>query len=1256
MTGQKLWAAVAAVLVGCLGFVAAPAVAAGAEDAYSGSEMWLHYVPVSDPASYRASATAIVVENAGQNKVYRHTENLSMAPGSTEKLVDTTLEAARDELVRGLGTLLGQPVPVHTGPAIPDGAVIVGTRESSPAVAQRIPAADLASIGPEGYLIRTVNRVTVIAGRTDIGALYGTFAFLRLLQTSKPITNLAVSQSPKVSKRHLNNWETTRLYAGNNANGTGGLNGENGTIFNFNATGASAARNLPVILDRYIVVARALASVGINGFEINLVNADNVYLTPAYIAREAALADALRPYGIKLSLAINYTAPTDSRFAPDTLTNEQLDPYGAPFRGWWTRKAQQLQASIPDFMGFTVKANSEGQPGPQDFGYDHGDGANGIAAAVKPLGMKVYWRTFVYNANLDNDRLKRAYMEFGPIDDERRFEDNVFLQTKNGPLDFQAREPIHPMFGRMENTNQAIELQITQEYTGQSRMLTYLAPMWEEALKTDTGGAGRVGEVVDGSSQGHSDTAIVGVANLGNADNLTGHHFGQANLFAFGRQAWDWTQGSEELARDWVRMTWNTDTAVTESIVKMMMGSWEALVSYQTPLGVAHQFTSSDHYGPNPGQWFQQDDWSPVYYNKADSAGLGFNRTATGSNFVAQYFPPLQERYGNIETTPENLLMWFHHVPWDRRMSSGRIFWDELVYRYQMGVQYVTWLREAWDALEPYVGARRFAEVKAKLATHEADAAAWRDACVNYFREFSGRDVPVDGGPLSAKIVVGGRTHGGFNLSAASYTIPVAAGASPRIDSVQLADPGARFEIVSQAESVPGQAVVKVTKTDFFGPIVKNYVFNLAPDTTLRSLRVNGRELTLKPGVSTYNAVMNPVDAIPKVSGIATDPAATVTVEPASTPTGQARVTVTNGGASTVYTVNLDTTLRGSDEFGGSALGSQWQVVRPDDARRRLSDGSLVITSQTGDLQGNTNTARNVTLQDVNGDWTVESKVVFSRPLAANNEQGGIVAYANDQNYVKLAWEMGSATAPLNKVRVVIIREQNGAATTLQVTGADAQRIVGTDGAIWLRLSKAGGTYKAYFSEDGSVWKFMGSTTLNVEATRAGLVAFNRNGTSTDLDVAFDYFRIASQGEPVPSLAAEAEGTVGGTVPATLSLSLGGPATFGAFTPGVDRDYTASTTATVTSSAGDAALSVTDPSAVFTGRLVNGAFALAQPVQIAASGSAFAPVGGTLLSYAGPVSNDVVTIGLKQSIGRTEALRTGSYSKTLTFTLSTTNP
>lgn len=823
-----------------------------ADDGYDGSQLWLRYAPVSDPGllrRYREAVTTVIVENADRNPVYRHTPNLSMAPGSAERLVATTLEAARDELVRGLGGMLGRAMPVRTSPGdpIPGGAVVVGTRDTSPAVRRHVSAGDLAGAGDDGYLIRSVSggrhRYTVIAGNTEIGALRGTFAFLRLLQTRRPVTRLDVIEAPKVENRHLNYWETERLYAGDDASGTGGLNGENGAIFDFAATGASAGKNLPVILDRYIVAARAMASVGLNGITINNVNADSKYLTPEYIAQEAALADALRPYGVRIAVSINYAAPLDPRFAPDTLTKDQLNPYSTDFRGWWNRRARRLKDAVPDFIGFTVKAGSEGQPGPQDLGYDHGDGANGIAAAVAALGMKIYWRTFVYNADVDPDRLKRAYLEFGYIDDEPRpdgtkgrFADNVLLQTKNGPLDFQAREPFHPMFGRMENTNQAIELQITQEYTGQNTMLCYLAPMWEEVLKSDTYATderGRllrhrlVGHIVDGTAQHQRDTAIVGVANLGDAADLTGHHFSQANLFAFGRQAWNWTLDSADIAADWARMTWSDHEHVVRTIVTMMMGSREALVCYQTPLGIAHQMRSSDHYGPKPWEKLARDDWSPVYYNKADGAGLGYDRSPTGSDFTAQYFPTLAARYGDIDTVPENLMMWFHHVPWDRRMRSGRIFWDELVYRYQMGVQYVTWMRQTWDSLQPVIGARRFAEVKAKLAEHEADAGDWRDTCVNYWKGFSGRDIPVDDGPLSIKIVIGGRTFGGFDLSAASYPISLPAGTSPKITRVVPADRAARYEILAQADGVPGRAVVRVTTAGFFGPIVKDYVFTL---------------------------------------------------------------------------------------------------------------------------------------------------------------------------------------------------------------------------------------------------------------------------------------------------------------------------------------------------------------------------------------------------------------------------------------------
>ena len=519
----------------------------------------------------------------------------------------------------------------------------------------------------------------------------------------------------------------------------------------------------------------------------------------------------------------------------------------------------------------------------------------------------------------------------------------------------------------------------------------------------------------------------------------------------------------------------------------MMMGSWEALTSYQTALGVAHQFRSSDHYGPMPNEWFQRDDWSPVYYNQADSAGLGFDRSPTGSNLVAQYFSPIQERYGNIDTTPENLLMWFHHVPWDRRMSSGRAFWDELVYRYQMGVQYVTWLRETWDTLEPFVGARRFAEVKAKLALHETDAASWRDASVNYWREFSGREIPVDGGPLSAKITVGGKEVGGFNLSSASYTIPVAAGASPEITNVRLADPARARRSSRRRRRVPGQAVVKVTKTDFFGPLVKNYVFNLVPDTTLRSLRVNGTQLaSFKPEVLTYNAVMNPgADAVATVKADASDPAATVSVEQAASPTGQARSPSPTAPRRRSTRSTWITAIRGSDEFDGprSARSGRWcGPTTPAGAWPAARSSSR---SQNGDLQGNTNTAtqRRAPGRQRRLDGGLEARLLAparqqqragrdhrlrQRPELREAGVGDEQRHAADQQAARRGHPRAERRGD---------RRCRSRAPTRSASSAPTAR----SGCGWPRPATPTGRTTP---SDGSVYRFMGSTTLNVEPTQ----------------------------------------------------------------------------------------------------------------------------------------------------------------------------
>ena len=1200
----------------------------------SGSQLWMRYTSVIDDAlmsEYQQAASSVVVQNYDQNKLFRATENLSMYDGSKEKLVETTLEAARNELIRGIGGLFGTDKKLKLANTVKaDGAIVVGTPSSSAIIASLNLGDALAAVGEEGYIIKSMAvdgfQTTVIAANEDLGALYGTFHFLRLMQTQKSVLNLNITESPKVKNRHLNNWETTRLYAGNNASGSGGLNGENGTIFNFSASGVSAGKNLPVILDRYIVFARACASLGINGIEVNLVNANDQYLGAAYIAREAALADALRPYGVRIALAINYTAPTSTNAALDaSMRVATNDPYSADFQNWWTYKAIQLTDAIPDFIGFTVKANSEGQPGPQTYGYNHGDGANGIAEAVSfkgdfsfkgmerkdvDLDLKILWRTFVYNANVDPDRLNRAHMEFGFINDDvlrggylrneagnyldaegndigttgiidgvdKRykppildedgktiqggFRSNAFIQTKTGPLDYQGREPFHPMFGLMDNTVQAMEMQVTQEYMGQSTMLTFLAPMWEEILKAETyaiayqkdvkgnyildetgnkivkATGAKVGEIVDGSFQGQPDSFMVGVANVGNHDSMCGHQFSQSNFFAFGRQSWNWNVTSEEIADDWVRMTWSNEQDIVDTITEMIMGSWEALVSYQTPLGVGHQFTGN-HYAPGPSETSSQDDWGPAYYNKVDSAGLGYNRTTEGSNmvspasrFVTQYFEPLRSQFNNIDTTPENLLMWFHHVPWDRKMSSGRLFWDELVYRYQMGVQYVTWMRETWNSLESFFAAntdtRRFTEVQGKLTTHERDAANWRDTCIAYWQNFNDLPIPTDDGPLSIKIVIGGKTIGGFNLSvdtfAASsvpkaYSVKIPFGAVPTITGVIAAD-GVRYEILKQAESISDTAIIKASKDDFFGPIVKNYNIGFTYDASLSDLKVGGVSLSaFNPDVTSYS-LLTMAGPAPAITATAADAHATVEIVQAEAVPGSATITVTNESVTTVYTLNFSTPMNAVDNFEAETLGAQWSWIRENSENWSLSrvPGALTINTRNGDLQATANTAENILLQDVAGySWQIESKVTFSKQLNSPYEQAGIIAYADDNNYLKLAWECtGTSTSVTAKNRrPVLIREQNGTATTVQFTQTQMSNAVGANDSVWFKMIKTGNTYKCYYSFDGVAYKWLGNQTLNVEPAKAGILAFNRTGNSTDLFASFDYFKAFSVGNVI---------------------------------------------------------------------------------------------------------------------------------------------
>ena len=612
------------------------------------------------------------------------------------------------------------------GDEVPDGAIVLGTPRSSRAVAGLGWTADLDRQGDEGYLIRSTpvagGRATVIASRSDAGVLYGVFHFLRLLQTGQSVERLDVAERPRVALRILDHWDNL-----------------DGTIERGYA-GPSLWRwdELPGRVDpRLADYARANASIGINGSVLNNVNADARSLTAPYLAKAAAVADVLRPYGIRTYLSANFAAP---RTLGELPTADPLDPRVA---AWWKAKADEIHQRIPDFGGFLVKANSEGQPGPQDYGRTHADGANVLADAVRPHGGIVMWRAFVYDASVDPDRVKRAYLEFVPLDG--RFRENVLVQVKNGPLDFQPREPFHPLFGAMPRTPLLAELQVTQEYLGHSNHLVYLAPMWKEFLDQDTharGPGSTVARVVDGTLEGHARTGIAGVANTGRDTNWTGHHFGQANWYAFGRLAWDPALAADAIADEWIRMTWSRAPEVVAAIRSLMMGSRETFVRYTMPLGL-HHLIGGDHYAPmpeNPDP--RRADWSAIYYHRADRSGIGFDRTSKGSDAVGQYRSPLREQWGDAATCPRELLLWFHRLPWDHRLGSGGTLWEAMVAEYRRGAEEAKALEARWKTLEGKVDDERFREVSAKMSRQSEDAAAWRDKCVSYFQGVNGRPLP----------------------------------------------------------------------------------------------------------------------------------------------------------------------------------------------------------------------------------------------------------------------------------------------------------------------------------------------------------------------------------------------------------------------------------------------------------------------------------------------------------------------------------
>ncbi len=566
-----------------------------------------------------------------------------------------------------------------------------------------------------------------ITASNPIGLLYGAYELIRLQNTDAYNTGSGNQQNfskaidetekPQVGLRILNHWDNLdgsieRGYAGK-------------SIFKWeeiklgkNGKGGSISKSLH---DRLITYARANASLGINGSVLNNVNASPKMMTAEYINKVKVIANILRPYGIRVYLSINFASPMALGYT------KTADPLDKKVQQWWQKKAKEIYATIPDFGGFLVKANSEGQPGPGDYHRTHADGANMLADAVKPYGGIIMWRSFVYGANhKGEDRVKQAVSEFKGMDG--KFRDNVILQSKNGPLDFQPREPYAPIFDNIKQTPQIAELQITQEYLGQSKHLTYLAPMWKEFF---------------GFVNPNRLVGISGVANIGDDANWCGHPFSQANWYAFGRLAWNPSLTAEEIAHEWLVQTYeNQDERFTKPVEMMMMTSREACVNYMMPLGLHHIFKFDHHYGPEPDGFIASYplEWCPVYYHKADAQGIGFDRSSKGTDAVGQYPEPYRSLYDNIETCPEEYLLWFHHVPWTYKMKSGSTLWQELCMKYNMGVAMVEVYRDFWHtSAKQYMKGheQEWQHTDSLLNVQLENAKEWRNTCLKYFQTFS---------------------------------------------------------------------------------------------------------------------------------------------------------------------------------------------------------------------------------------------------------------------------------------------------------------------------------------------------------------------------------------------------------------------------------------------------------------------------------------------------------------------------------------
>ncbi|GAA2294323.1 glycoside hydrolase [Streptomyces kunmingensis] len=671
------------------------APAGGAPPAEDGYELWLRYRKVEDPGQlkrYRAALSNLVRQGGGPLQ-----------------------KSAADELARGLSALLGTKVtPRAAAPSGP--ALVVGTRDSSPLIRSLVPAADLADLGEEGYVVRRVTKNgsshVVVAAHGDRGVLYGAFHLLRLVQTCRPLEHIDLTESPAAPLRVADHWDNID---GSIERGYAGL-----SFFDW--------AELPKLDERYTDYARALASLGINGAVINNVNTPATYLAEPFLTKLAALAGVLRRYGVTLYVTANFAAPIDL----DGLAT--ADPFDPGVRSWWSKKADEIYHRIEDFGGFLVKANSEGRPGPLDYGRTHADGANLLADALRPHGGIVMWRAFVHDTDAKWDR--QGYLDFTPLDG--KFADNVVLQIKNGPIDFQVREPAHPLFGSLPHTNSMIELQVTQEYTGHSTHVCYLVPQWKEVLDFDTLKAGpgsTVAAVVTGEVHSYTHYGFAGVMNFGDSRNWTGSHLAAANTHGYGRLAWNPRLSAAELADEWTRLTFGNDQHVVTTVTTLLLGSWHTYEDYTAPLGTGYITHPPDgsvtgHFDPSPTTTTQ--------FHKSDRDGIGYDRTAaTGDGYTELYAPAVRDAYESLENCPEELLLFLHHVPYTHRLDSGKTVIQHIYDTHFSGAAKVGEMREAWNGLRRRVDRRRLTDVDRQLGEQLTQAARWRDTLVAYWFELS---------------------------------------------------------------------------------------------------------------------------------------------------------------------------------------------------------------------------------------------------------------------------------------------------------------------------------------------------------------------------------------------------------------------------------------------------------------------------------------------------------------------------------------